>query len=104
MNLNFSSYQGIIYVNFNASLGPLKHPPQPVYTFPTYEKSSAKKFNQTKPSRIPRKRRREEQRHSKEEDVVNAIKHSYEVGKLSVTQRLGIVTIIPKGDKDKSFL
>jgi len=69
VNLNFSSYQGIIYVSFNASLGPLKHPPQPVYTFPTYEKSSAKKFIQTKPSRIPQKRRREEQRHSKEEDV-----------------------------------
>ena len=69
VNLNFSSYQGIIYVNFNASLGPLMHPPQPVYTIPTYEKSSAKKCNQMKPSRIRRKRRREGKRHSQEEDV-----------------------------------
>ena len=59
VNLNFSSYQGIVYVNFNASLGPLMHPPQPVYTIPTYEKSSAKKFNQMKPSRVLRKQKRE---------------------------------------------
>ena len=33
--------------------------------------------------------------------IVNAINYSYQIGQLSVTQRLGIVTIIPKGDKDK---
>ena len=36
--------------------------------------------------------------------VTRAINYSYELGQLSVTQRLGIVTIIPKGDKDKSLL
>ena len=36
--------------------------------------------------------------------IVNAINYSYQIGQLSVTQRLGIVTIIPKGDKDKSLL
>jgi hypothetical protein len=36
--------------------------------------------------------------------VTNAINHGYEHGMLSITQRLGIITLIPKGDKDKSFL
>ena len=36
--------------------------------------------------------------------VINAINYSYETGMLSVTQRLGIITLIPKGDKDKTFL
>ena len=67
VNLNFSSYQGIVYVNFNASLGPLMHPPQPVYTIPTYEKSSAKKFNQMKPSRVRRKQKREGKRNSQQD-------------------------------------
>ena len=31
--------------------------------------------------------------------IVNAINYSYEVGKLPVTQRLGIVTIIPNREK-----
>ena len=36
--------------------------------------------------------------------VANSINHSYEHGLLSVTQRLGIITLIPKGEKDKTFL
>ena len=36
--------------------------------------------------------------------VTNAINDGYEKGMLSVTQRLGIITLIPKGDKDKIFL
>ena len=36
--------------------------------------------------------------------IANSINHSYQNGVLSVTQRLGIVTLIPKGEKDKSFL
>ena len=36
--------------------------------------------------------------------VTNSINYSYEKGMLSVTQRLGIITLIPKGDKDKTFL
>ena len=36
--------------------------------------------------------------------VTNSINCSYERGMLSVTQRLGIITLIPKGDKDKTFL
>ena len=32
------------------------------------------------------------------------LNYGYELGMLSVTQRLGIITLIPKGDKDKSFL
>ena len=36
--------------------------------------------------------------------MLNSINHSYQTGMLSVTQRLGIITLIPKGDKDKSFL
>ena len=36
--------------------------------------------------------------------VTNSVNYSYEIGMLSVTQRLGIITLIPKGDKDKTFL
>ena len=36
--------------------------------------------------------------------VTKSINHSYEIGMLSVTQRLGIITLIPKGSKDKTFL
>ena len=36
--------------------------------------------------------------------VMNALNFGYEMGMLSVTQRLGIITLIPKGDKDKTFL
>ena len=36
--------------------------------------------------------------------ICNAINYSYQTGQLSVTQRLGIITIIPKGDKDKTLL
>ena len=36
--------------------------------------------------------------------IANAINYSYDSGKLSITQRLGIITLIPKGDKDKTFL
>ena len=36
--------------------------------------------------------------------IVNSINHSYELGMLSVTQRLGIITLIPKGEKDKTYL
>ena len=36
--------------------------------------------------------------------IINSINHSYELGRLSVTQRLGIITLIPKGDKDKTYL
>ena len=36
--------------------------------------------------------------------VTKAINFGYENGRLSVTQRLGIITLIPKGDKDKTYL
>ena len=36
--------------------------------------------------------------------IVNAINYGYSIGRLSVSQRLGIITLIPKGDKDKMFL
>ena len=36
--------------------------------------------------------------------ITNALNFSYETGMLSVTQRLGIITLIPKGEKDKTFL
>ena len=36
--------------------------------------------------------------------ILNSINHSYQSGMLSVTQRLGIITLIPKGEKDKTFL
>ena len=36
--------------------------------------------------------------------VSSSINYSYESGMLSITQRLGIITLIPKGDKDKTFL
>ena len=36
--------------------------------------------------------------------VTKAVNFGYESGMLSVTQRLGIITLIPKGDKDKTFL
>ena len=36
--------------------------------------------------------------------VTNAINHGYKHGMLSITQRLGIITLIPKGDKDKTYL
>ena len=66
-SLNFNSYQGTVYVNFNASLGHLMYPPQPAYTNSNYVRSSGKKFNIMKPSRIRRKKRREEKRHSGED-------------------------------------
>ena len=36
--------------------------------------------------------------------ITKAINFGYEMGMLSVTQRLGIITLIPKGDKDKTLL
>ena len=36
--------------------------------------------------------------------ITKAVNYSYEHGSLSVTQRLGIITLIPKGDKDKNYL
>ena len=36
--------------------------------------------------------------------IIEAINYGYENGSLSITQRLGIVTLIPKGDKDKKLL
>ena len=36
--------------------------------------------------------------------VTKAINYSYEMGSLSASQRLGIITLIPKGDKDKTYL
>ena len=36
--------------------------------------------------------------------VLKSVNYSYSKGQLSVTQRLGIITLIPKGDKDKAFL
>ena len=36
--------------------------------------------------------------------VTKAINYSYEMGSLSVSQRLGIITLIPKSDKDKNYL
>ena len=36
--------------------------------------------------------------------VVKSLNHSYQVGMLSVSQILGIITLIPKGDKNKMFL
>ena len=36
--------------------------------------------------------------------ISKAINFGFEMGMLSITQRLGIITLIPKGDKDKTFL
>ena len=36
--------------------------------------------------------------------ITKAINYGYELGMLSVTQRLGIITLIPKGDKEKTLL
>ena len=36
--------------------------------------------------------------------ALESINFSYEIGQLSVVQRLGILTLIPKGDKDKSYI
>ena len=36
--------------------------------------------------------------------LVNSINYSFQHGMLSITQRLGIITLIPKGDKDKTFI
>ena len=36
--------------------------------------------------------------------ITKAINYGYENKMLSVTQRMGIITLIPKGDKDKSYL
>ena len=36
--------------------------------------------------------------------VINSIDHAFTNTKLSITQRLGIISIIPKGDKDKRYL
>ena len=36
--------------------------------------------------------------------VINSVDYAFDHGRLSVTQRLGIISIIPKGDKDKRFL
>ena len=36
--------------------------------------------------------------------IIKYINFSFQTGMLSVSQRLGIITVIPKGDKDKTFL
>ena len=36
--------------------------------------------------------------------ISKAINYGYEAGMLSISQRLGIITLIPKGDKDKTML
>ena len=36
--------------------------------------------------------------------IVKSVNYSYGKGQLSITQRLGIITLIPKTDKDKTFL
>ena len=36
--------------------------------------------------------------------VVNSANYSFEIGTLSIQQRLGIITLLPKGSKDKRFL
>ena len=36
--------------------------------------------------------------------ILNSINHSFQTGMLPITQRLGILTLIPKGEKDKTFL
>ena len=36
--------------------------------------------------------------------ILNSVNHGFSTGYLSITQRLGILTLIPKGNKNKSFL
>ena len=36
--------------------------------------------------------------------VVNAVEYAFNNNRLSVTQNLGIISIIPKGEKDKRYL
>ena len=38
------------------------------------------------------------------EFLLRSINYAYESGELSVTQRLGIITLLPKGNKPKQFL
>ena len=36
--------------------------------------------------------------------IVESVNHSLKTGTLAISQRLGIITLIPKGDKDKTLL
>ena len=36
--------------------------------------------------------------------MVRSVNYSFDIGSLSIQQRLGIVTLLPKGSKDKRFL
>ena len=36
--------------------------------------------------------------------LVRSVNHSYSIGELSITQKQGVITCIPKGNKDKSLL
>ena len=36
--------------------------------------------------------------------VINSVDYAFDHNRLSVTQRLGVISIIPKGEKDKRFL
>ena len=36
--------------------------------------------------------------------VVRSVNHSFDIGSLSIQQRLGVITMLPKGNKDKRFL
>ena len=36
--------------------------------------------------------------------IVNSLNYAYETGNLSVTQKLGVIILLPKSDKDKKFL
>ena len=36
--------------------------------------------------------------------IINSLNEGFEKGKMSITQREGIITCIPKGDKPREFL
>ena len=36
--------------------------------------------------------------------VINSLNESYEVGELSITQKQGIITLLPKADKPRQFI
>ena len=35
---------------------------------------------------------------------IRAINYNYELGEMSITQKMGVISIIPKGDKPREFL
>ena len=84
--LHFSSWQGSVYVNCYANLGHFTQPPQPLYA-----SSYQHNFNLRKPSRIRRRKRREEKRKfQRKED--NATENLLDLDENVLTEASTIIT------------